>query len=58
LIVTLDEPEDRTGVEPRRTAGATAVPVAAEIIRRVAPLLGLAPEIEPTLQNGLTLANN
>ena len=58
LIVTLDEPEDRTGVEPRRTAGATAVPVVAEIIRRVAPLLGLAPEIEPTLQNGLTLANN
>jgi len=34
------------------------VPVAAEIIRRVAPLLGIAPEIEPTLQNGLTLANN
>ena len=58
LIVTLDEPEDRTGPEPRRTAGATAVPVAAEIIRRVAPLLGIAPEIEPTLQNGLTLANN
>ena len=48
LIVTLDEPEDRTGPEPRRTAGATAVPVAAEVIRRVAPLLGLAPEIEPT----------
>jgi cell division protein FtsI (penicillin-binding protein 3) len=58
LIVTLDEPEDRTGPEPRRTAGATAVPVAAEVIRRVAPLLGLAPEIEPPLQNGLTLANN
>jgi cell division protein FtsI (penicillin-binding protein 3) len=34
------------------------VPVAAEVIRRVAPLLGLAPEIEPPLQNGLTLANN
>jgi cell division protein FtsI (penicillin-binding protein 3) len=58
LIVTLDEPEDRAGSEPRRTAGWTAVPVAAEVIRRVAPLLGLAPEIETSRQNGLTLANN
>jgi len=58
LIVTLDEPEDRTGSEPRRTAGYTAVPIAAEVIRRVAPLLGLAPEIEPIRQNILTLANN
>jgi cell division protein FtsI (penicillin-binding protein 3) len=31
------------GSEPRRTAGWTAVPVAAEIIRRVAPLMGLRP---------------
>ena len=58
LIVTLDEPEDRAGSETRRTAGWTAVPVAAEVIRRVAPLLGLAPEIETSRQNGLTLANN
>ena len=58
LIVTLDEPEDRAGSEPRRTAGWTAVPVAAEVIRRVAPLLGLAPEIETPRQNGLTLAND
>ena len=58
LIVTLDEPEDRAGFEPRRTAGWTAVPVGAEVIRRVAPLLGLAPEIETSGQNGLTLANN
>ena len=58
LIVTLDEPEDRAGSEPRRTAGWTAVPVGAEVIRRVAPLLGLAPEIETSGQNGLTLANN
>ena len=28
------------------------------VIRRVAPLLGLAPEIETSRQNGLTLANN
>ena len=58
LIVTLDEPEDRTGSEPRRTAGYTAVPIAAEVIRRVAPLLGIAPEIESTRHNSLTLANN
>ena len=41
LVVSLDEPEDRTGSEPRRTAGWTAVPVAAEIIGRIAPLLGM-----------------
>lgn len=43
LVVTLDEAVDTTGPEPRRTAGWTAVPTAAEIIRRVAPLLGLRP---------------
>jgi cell division protein FtsI (penicillin-binding protein 3) len=47
LIVTLDEPTDTTGLEPRRTAGWTAVPVAAEVIRRAAPLLGIRPQIEP-----------
>ena len=44
LVVTLDEPEERGGREARRTAGWTAVPVAAEIVRRAAPLLGLAPD--------------
>jgi len=43
LVVTLDEPEDTTGTEPRRTAGWTSVPVAAEIIRRIAPLMGMHP---------------
>lgn len=43
LIVTLDEPVDTSGSEPRRTAGYTTVPVAAEIVRRTAPLLGLRP---------------
>ncbi|MEM8787614.1 MAG: penicillin-binding protein 2 [Pseudomonadota bacterium] len=43
LVVSLDEPEDRTGREPRRTAGWTAAPVAAEIIRRIAPLMNLRP---------------
>ena len=43
LVLTLDEAVDTTGAEPRRTAGWTAVPMAAEITRRVAPLLGLRP---------------
>ncbi|SIO30033.1 cell division protein FtsI (penicillin-binding protein 3) [Rhodovulum sp. ES.010] len=58
LVVTLDEPEDTTGTKPRRTAGWTAVPVAAEIIRRAAPLLGLRPEIETASGFGVTLAAN
>ncbi|RLJ59065.1 cell division protein FtsI (penicillin-binding protein 3) [Litoreibacter meonggei] len=46
LIVTLDEPSENSGKKPRRTAGWTAVPVAAEMIRRTAPLLGLRPELD------------
>ncbi|SPF78380.1 peptidoglycan D,D-transpeptidase FtsI family protein [Pseudoprimorskyibacter insulae] len=57
LVVTLDEPEENTGGEARRTAGWTAVPVAAEIISRVAPLLGLRPDIEPVQLAGITLAS-
>jgi len=58
LVVTLDEPEETSGEEPRRTAGWTAVPVGAEIIRRAAPLLGLPPEIEDGATVGVTLASN
>ncbi len=58
LIVTLDEPVETSGTEPRRTAGWTAVPVAAEIIRRIAPLLGLRPEIEPGPVDKVTLTSN
>ncbi len=58
LIVTLDEPVETSGSKPRRTAGWTAVPVAAEIIRRVAPLLGLRPETEPAKLNSITLTSN
>ena len=46
LILTMDEPVETTGPKPRRTAGWTSVPVAAETIRRVAPLLGLRPQVE------------
>ena len=50
LIVALDEPSTRNanGVETR-TAGTTAVPVAAEVIRRIAPLLGLEPKTDENL---------
>lgn len=58
LIVTLDEPVDTTGSEPRRTAGWTAVPVAAEMIRRIAPLLGLRPSVEPADVTDIKLTSN
>ena len=58
LIVSLDEPTENSGDEPRRTAGWTAVPVAAEIIARVAPLLGLRPQIELAPSDEITLAAN
>ncbi len=58
LILSLDEPEDRTGPKVRRTAGWTAVPVAAEAIRRVAPLLGVAPDVDPSAKGGVTLASH
>ena len=47
IVVTLDEPEDDSSGEIRRTAGWTATPAAAEIIWRAAPLLGLRPRPEP-----------
>jgi cell division protein FtsI (penicillin-binding protein 3) len=58
LIVTLDEPVETTGPVPRRTAGWTSVPVAAEVIRRVAPLLGLRPQVEVLPMDGLTAVSN
>jgi cell division protein FtsI (penicillin-binding protein 3) len=54
LVVTLDEPVETSGEEPRRTAGWTAVPVAAEMISRVAPMLGLRPGVEPANLAGIT----
>jgi cell division protein FtsI (penicillin-binding protein 3) len=58
LIVTLDEPSENSGDKPRRTAGWTAVPIAAEMIRRVAPLLGMRPAIEPAQLAGITLTSS
>ncbi|OAN73622.1 cell division protein FtsI [Sulfitobacter sp. EhC04] len=58
LVVTLDEAVETSGSKPRRTAGWTAVPVAAEMIRRIAPLLGLRPTVEPLEEAVVTLAGN
>ncbi|MEX0301750.1 MAG: peptidoglycan D,D-transpeptidase FtsI family protein [Leisingera sp.] len=58
LIVTLDEPSIIAHGEERRTAGWTATPVAAEMIGRVAPLLGLRPQVEPPEVTGITLTSN
>jgi cell division protein FtsI (penicillin-binding protein 3) len=58
LIVTLDEPVETSGEKPRRTAGWTVVPVAAEMIRRVAPLLGVRPTVEPLETSVITLTSS
>ena len=58
LVVTLDEPQIVAYGEERRTAGWTAAPVAAEMIARLAPLLGLRPQIEPLALDGVTLTSN
>lgn len=66
LVVTLDEASitNANGVTTR-TAGTTAVPIAGELVRRLAPLLGLRPQtewqlpvIEPRLPDGLKLVSN
>ncbi|MGC6512014.1 MAG: peptidoglycan D,D-transpeptidase FtsI family protein [Parvibaculales bacterium] len=43
FIVMLDEPKKVPGLAPRNTAGWNAVPVAARIVERIAPLLDLMP---------------
>lgn len=57
LIVTLDEAVETSGDKPRRTAGWTAVPVTAEMIGRIAPLLGLRPDTTPGTLPGVTLTS-
>jgi cell division protein FtsI (penicillin-binding protein 3) len=58
IVVSLDEPVETSGPEPRRTAGWTAVPVAGEIVRRIAPLLGLRPDVEAGPVAALTQVRN
>lgn len=58
LIVSLDEPQIFAAGETRRTGGWTAAPVAAEVITRIAPLLGLRPKVEQPEEAGVTLVSN
>ncbi|MDO9524589.1 MAG: penicillin-binding transpeptidase domain-containing protein, partial [Gemmobacter sp.] len=58
IVISLDEPEETSGDKPRRTAGWTAVPVTAEVVRRIAPLLGLRPAVAVAPLTGLTAVRN
>jgi cell division protein FtsI (penicillin-binding protein 3) len=58
LVVAMDEAVETVGLKPRRTASLTAVPVAAEIIGRVAPLLGMRPHFEPQVLTNVELTAN
>lgn len=58
LVVMLDEPVETSGSKPRRTAGWTAVPVAAEMITRIAPLLDLRPVYDTGQVKALTTASD
>ena len=55
LVVTLDEPSvTNAGGATARTAGQTAAPVAAEMVRRLAPIVGLRPHADadlPVIEN-------
>ena len=54
----MDEAVETVGLKPRRTASLTAVPVAAEIIGRVAPLLGMRPHFELQVLTKVELTAN
>lgn len=43
LVVSMDEPTDRSGTRPSRQASRTAAPAVAEAVRRLAPILGMRP---------------
>ncbi|WP_134678955.1 peptidoglycan D,D-transpeptidase FtsI family protein [Paracoccus ravus] len=65
VVVSLDEPTSVKGGGESRTAGMTAAPVAGEVIRRVAPLLGMRPitetplpVVERPLADGIKLVSN
>ena len=65
LVVTLDEPSASLGGGESRVAGLTAVPVAADVISRLGPILGLRPvgvkplpDIEAPPKNKVKVAAN
>jgi len=55
IVVTMDEPQETSGPVARRTAGWTVVPVAAEMVRRVAPVLGMRPQDPAVIEAGVRL---
>ncbi len=58
LVVTLDEPSIMAHGEERRTAGWTVVPVSAEIVARLMPILGLRPNVASAGNVQYTAARN
>lgn len=47
MVIALDEPTARINGSGFRTAGLTAAPVFAEALRRIAPIMGLRPDMTP-----------
>lgn len=47
MVIALDEPQVFINGQAVRTAGATAAPVFADVLRRLAPVMGLRPEAPP-----------
>lgn len=59
IIISLDEPVETSGTIARRTAGWTAVPVTSAVVRRIAPLLDLRPQlVEAQALGGVTRVRN
>ncbi|WP_417598680.1 peptidoglycan D,D-transpeptidase FtsI family protein [Pararhodobacter oceanensis] len=55
IVVTLDEPSETSGEQARRTAGWTVVPVAAEMVRRIAPMMGMRPQSDAEIEAAFSL---
>ena len=55
IAVMMDEPSETSGAEARRTAGWTVVPVAAEMVRRIAPVMGMRPQDVAEIEAAFTL---
>ncbi|MCB1389771.1 MAG: penicillin-binding protein 2 [Rhodobacteraceae bacterium] len=55
FVVTMDEPQIFAAGENRRTAGWTVVPVVAQMIARVAPMLGMRPQDPAEIEEALRL---
>ena len=55
IVVTMDEPSETSGPDARRTAGWTVVPVAAEMVRRIAPMMGMRPQDQAEIEAAFQL---